>query len=248
MNVLNIAARELRATLNTSIGWLVMAAFLVISGIFWATMVSYYAFESTQGGGMYGPSWDTTDQLLAPFFGNTTVVLLMLTPALTMRVFSEELKQRTLELLLTSPVSTLEIVLGKYLGAFGFVAIMLLGTAYVPISLELMSDPDPGAIAGGYLSLLLLAGAILAMGLLMSAWTSNQIVAVVTTFAAALGMWILSWVSQDPNSVFATISFSSHLTDLTRGMMKVSDLVYFAAFIGFFLFATHQRVDSFRWR
>jgi ABC-2 type transport system permease protein len=249
MSVLVIAGRELRAIFNTTIGWLVLAGFLLLTGIFWASMLSYYTLEVTNSVSNPYASYQMNfnDYLFAPFFGNTAVVLMMVCPALSMRLFSEELKQRTLELLLTSPVSTLEIVLGKFLGALGFVAIMLFGTAIGPLMLNLWASPDLGVLLGGYLGLLLVAGAILSMGALFSAMTDNQIVALVLTFASAMGLWVISWVSQDQDSIFVQLALVTHVQDFMSGLVYISHLVYFIAFIGFFLFATWQRVESYRW-
>ncbi len=249
MNVFTIAGRELRSIFNTTIGWLVLAGFLLVAGFLWSSMVSYYVMQSTDVvANPYAASqMSFTDYLLAPFFGNVAVVLLMLCPAISMRLFSEELKQRTLELLLTSPLSTLEIVLGKFLGAMAFVVVMLVGTFTVPVTLLFWGEPDVGALVGGYLGVLLVSGAVISMGMLFSAFTSNQIVALVWAFSAALVLWVLSWVSQEPGSIFERLALVSHVEDLLRGLVNLSDLVYFAAFIGFFLFATWQRVESYRW-
>lgn len=249
MTLFAIAGRELRSIFNTAVGWLVLAGFLAMTGVFWSSMVSFYVMQSADllANPHAAVQMSLTDHLLAPFFGNLAVVLLMVTPALSMRLFSEEMKQRTLELLLTAPVSTWEIVGGKFLGAMGFVGAMLLGTLTAPLTLWIWGTPDLGALAGGYLSLVLLSAAVMSMGLLFSALTQNQIVAVVLTFSAALAIWILSWVSEDPTSLVAQLSMANHLQDLATGALRVSDLAYFAGFIGFFLFATQQRVESTRW-
>lgn len=250
MNVFWIARRELSALFSTAMGWLVLTGFLLITGVFWIFGVDDYAMAVA--GSVYNPydmmGLSITNNLLLPFFGNCTVIVLMVTPALSMRLFSEDLRSHTLELLLTSPLSTLEIVLGKYLGAVGFLAVMLACTAYVPISLSLMAEADPGVLFGGYLALLLLGSAILAMGLCFSAYTSNQVVALVATFSLALTLYVLSFSDTDPESVMNKLSISSHVVDLIRGAIRTSDLAYFVGFIGFFLFATHQRLESFRWR
>ncbi len=249
MNVIHIAVRELRATFNTTLGWLVLAGFLFISGFFWASSVSVYVISASDlvANPYAAQTMTLTDHLMAPFFGNTSVVLLMMTPALSMRLFSEELKQRTLELLLTSPVSTFEIVLGKFLGAFGFVFIMLACTGYGPAMLYYWGTPDTGAGLCGYLALLLTCSSILSMGMFFSAMTDNQVVALVWTFSSALALWILHWAGDGPDSFWGQLCMYSHVKDLWVGVVNVSDLVYFAAFIGFFLFATHQRVESHRW-
>lgn len=246
MSVLTIAGRELRAIFNTTIGWLVLAGFLLLTGLFWAMMVTIYSVDSLTNPA-YAAQMNFTDYIFVPFFGNTTVVLMMVIPAISMRLFSEEVKQRTLELLLTSPVRTIDIVLGKFLGGLAFVAILLAGTAVGPLMLTFWGQPDLGAIAAGYLGMLLLSGAVLSMGLLFSAMTDNQIVALVWTFAASLGLWVISWTSDSPDSVPQHLALVTHIQDMMSGLVHVSHLTYFAAFIGFFLFATWQRVESYRW-
>jgi ABC-2 type transport system permease protein len=249
MSALTIAGREVRALFATPIGWLVLCGWLLLSGLFWVSMVEGYVLQSRDlVYNPYGASQLTlTDHLLGPFFGNCAVVLLMLTPALSMRLVSEEIKQRTLELVLTSPVSTWEIVIGKYLGAMCAVLILLLGTAHAPIMLAQWGDPDPGALIGGYAGLLLMSAATVAIGLFASALTANQVVALVLSFAASLSMLALSWLAEDPDGALAQVSLVSHLADLFRGAVRLSDIAYFVALTGLALFATHQRLESFRW-
>lgn len=250
MKVIWIAHRELRSIFNTAVGWLVLTAFLLITGVFWVIMVDTYVTQSNDL--VHNPymaqQMNLTDFLLLPFFGNCTIIILMVTPALSMRLFAEEFKQHTMELLFTSPVSTLEIVLGKFLGAVGYLAVLLLCTVHYPISLWMYGEPEPGVLLGGYTGLLLLGSSIVAMGMLFSSFTSNQIVASVLTFGAALTLYILAFNEMDPDSLLNQLSLSSHVVDLLRGALRLSDLTYFAGFIAFFLFATHQRLESFRWR
>lgn len=250
MSVFWIARRELSALFSTAIGWLVLTGFLLITGVFWTFGVDDYVMAVS--GSIYNPyeagGLTVTNNLLMPFFGNCTVIVLMVCPALSMRLFSEEIRGHTLELLLTSPVSTTEIVLGKFFGAVGFLTLLLLGTFHVPITLAVVGSPDLGALAGGYLALLLLGSAILAMGMCFSAYTSSQVVALSTTFCMALVLYVVSFSESDPTAFLNRISLSAHVVDLIRGAVRLSDLVYFAGFTGFFLFATHQRLESFRWR
>lgn len=249
MSTFTIAWREVRALFATPIGWLVLCGWLLLSGLFWVSMVEGYVLQSRDlVYNPYGASQLTiTDHLLGPFFGNCAVVLLMLTPALSMRLVSEEVKQRTLELLLTSPVSTWEIVIGKYLGAMFAILILLIGTVHAPIMLAQWADPDPGALAGGYAGLVLLSAATVAIGLLASAVSANQIVALVLSFAASLSMLALSWLAEDPDGALAQVSLVTHLADLFRGAVRLSDVTYFVALTALALFATHQRLESFRW-
>ncbi|MBW1877886.1 MAG: ABC transporter permease subunit [Deltaproteobacteria bacterium] len=248
MNTLVIAGRELRSIFDSTVGWLVLAGFLFVTGIFWAAYVSIYAINSTEA--LANPyatyQMSFADYLFMPFFLNTSIVLMMLCPAVSMRLFSEEIKEHTIELLLTSPVGTLDIVLGKFLGALGFVGVMLLATSAGPLMLWLWASPNLGEIAGGYLALFLVAAAMLSMGMFFSSMTSNQIVAVVWTFAASLALFAMAW-NQDTDSVLYRYALESNYSDLLSGLVYVSHLVYFLAFVGFFVFATWQRVESFRW-
>lgn len=247
MLAFTIAARELRSYFHTTIGWLVLAGFLFITGVMWSAMLWDYVVQSaTISANPYmGAQLNVIDWLLVPYFGNVAVVLIFLCPALSMRLFADELKSRSIELLLTSPVSSVDIVIGKFLGALGFVAVMLLGTAYVPFTLGYWGAPDWGTVASGYLSLLALAGAMLALGMLFSAFTPNAVVALVLGFSFALASFVLLWF---PWEVARDLSVAAHMESFTRGAIKLSDATYYVVFIGFFLFATHQRVEGYRWR
>jgi ABC-2 type transport system permease protein len=243
-----------RASFTTPVGWLCLCAFLVLTGFFFASMVGFYNMQSTEMSfdPYGGVTLNLDEYLVAPFFGNMGVVLLFVCPALTMRSFSEDRKTRAFELLLTSPVSTAEIVLGKYLGVMGFVSIMLACTAHFPLILGWLGEPDLGVLACSYLSVLLLTGSFVAVGLLTSAFTENQVVALVLGFALLLLFWVISWADASTGSrAGAALSYASmltHMGQLGKGLVHTRDLVYYATFIGFFLFATHQRVEAYRWR
>jgi len=249
MNVLHIAWRELRAIFHTSVGWLVLAGWLFVTGVFWVFMVQSYVLQSQDV--VFNPyaaaQLTVEDYLIEPFFGNCTIVLLMLLPGVSMRLFAEEYRQHTFELLLSSPVSTAEIVLGKYLGALGYVVVLLLATVHYPLALLQWTTPEAGVLAGGYLGLLLMSSALLAMGMLFSSLTSNQIVAMVLAFAASLTLFVLDWGAATPDDWSAKVALMPHLTDMLQGALKVSDITYFVCFALFFLFATHQRLESHRW-
>ena len=250
MKVLVIARREFQAIFHTAMGWLVVCGYLMITGLFWVAMVGNYVSQSNDlVHNPYGATYMTlTDYLVLPFFGNCTVIFIMIAPALSMRVFAEEYKQKTIELLFTSPISTAEIVLGKFVGLLAFVLVLLLATAHYPAMLFWVGNPEIGVWIGGYAALFCLAASLLSVGMLFSDMTSNQIVALVLTFATSLGLYVLSWVGSDPDSLLFQLSISSHLIDLMQGELRLSDMVYFIGFIGFFLVATHQRVESHRWQ
>ncbi len=254
MNVLAIARRELAAYFATPVGWIALCAFLIITGFFFASMIGFYNLQSAQMSfDPYGTGDMNVDEyLVAPFFANTGVILLFLCPALTMRLFAEDRRSRSLELLLTSPVSTLEIVLGKYLGAMAFCSVMLLATGHYTALLLWLGSPDVGVLVSSYVSVLLLCGSFVAVGMLTSAFTESQVVALVIGFGLLLMFWVLSWAdastSTGAGEWLAYASMLTHLEQLAKGLVHSRDLVYYLSFIAFFLFATHQRVDAYRWR
>jgi len=251
-NTIAIARRELRHYFSTPTGWLALCAFLVITGFFFVLELRWYTMESMDAA--YSPYREPMDlgaHLIAPFFGEVSLILLMICPALSMRLFAEDRKQRSFELLLTSPVSTTEIVLGKYLGGMAFAGILVLSTLHYALLLFWVADPDPGLMASAYLSVLLLVGAFMAVGLLTSAMTESQVVALVLALVALLMFWVLAAVGMIGTgpvaTAFAEASLFSHAEPLGRGVLRLRDLVYYATFIGVFLFATHQRVEGMRW-
>ena len=250
MTVWVIAAREVRSMLTTVVGWLVIGGFLLLAGVFWLSIVNNYVrLGQDLVFNPYAASQLTfADYLVAPWFENCLLVALFLAPAVTMRSFSAEYANRTFELLLTSPISTGQIVLGKYLGAMGFCTVMIGFTLYVPVWMSFYASPDPGLFIGGYLSLLLTLSILTAGGLLVSSYTRSQVVAFVLTFAAGLGVYIVSWLAQDPDSFLAHFSLASHVQDVIRGVIRLSDIVWFAGVTTTLLFATQQRLDGFRWR
>lgn len=249
MAILHIAWRELRALFSTAIGWMVLCGFLSITGVLWFIWLAEYADQQAKMAfNPYGgASLSVTEALLIPWFGNCALILIFMAPALSMRMFAEEYKQRTMELLFTSPISTLEIVLGKYLGTVCFAVVMLLCTAHVPATLYYWGQPEFGAVAGSYLATFLLASLIIAMGMFCSSMTTNQVVALSMSFAASLVLWVAAFAGSDPDALLSHIGLTTHLQEMYGGSVRLSDLVYFGTGILVFIFATHQRLESHRW-
>lgn len=246
MAVLTIASRELRALFNSTIGWLVLTAFLLLNGLFFLLWLDYFASASSQfSGGAYGDvQLYLSEQLFAPFYGNVVTILLLLCPAVSMRMYAEERSKRTLELLMTSPLSTAEIVLGKFLGAMAFIAIWLVGLSYAPILMWFWSTPDPGTLFTAHVALLLVAATSVSIGALFSALTDNQITALVPSVCLGLALYVMgAW----GDGVLEEWSILYHIDDMLLGGLRLSDFAYFVGVIGVFLFATHQKVESFRW-
>lgn len=252
--ILAIARRELDQYFATPMGWLFLCGFVFVTGGYFTAVTSWYgkqaleaAFNPYGGGGV-----DIHDTIMPELFGFMTTILLFLIPAVSMRLFAEDKRQRSFELLLSSPITSTQIVLGKYLGALGFVAVLLASTLHYVVVLDWLSTPDFGVVLANYLSLLLVSAAFLAVGMFMSSFTENQIVALGLGFGFLLLLWVLSILSVLSEASWATalsyLSFLSHNEKISKGELHVEDVVFFASFIGFFLFATHQRVEAYRWQ
>ena len=251
--ILAIARRELDAYFATPVGWLCLCGFVAVTGFFFALMVAGYAYQSTQMAmNPYAEGFNINEYLLPDFFGNTSVILLLLCPALSMRLFAEDRKTRAYELLLSSPLSSTEIVLGKFLGSLGFLAVMMASTLHYVAILYWLGSPDAGMLLSSYGALFLMSAAFMAVGMFASSFTTNQVVALVLSFGAVLGLWVLAWMDSFADQSFVKvityISMLSHQNDLSKGLLHLKDLVYFGTFIGFFLFATQQRVEAYRWQ
>lgn len=251
MMILTIAKREVRSMFATSMGWMVLCGFLFLIGVWWIDYLRWYSQASTDiiENPYATDQADLSSWLLAPFFQQgMSFILAMMCPAIAMRLFSDELKSKSIELLFTSPISTLEIVIGKYLGALGFVAIMLAGTATVPVSLYFFAKPDWGVVAGGYLAAFLTCATTIAIGMLYSASTQNAIVALILGFSTSMSLWLLPYMSQDPEAILKKVCMVDHLESFSNGTIALADATWFATVIGFFVFATWQRVEGHRWR
>ena len=189
---------------------------------------------------------------LSSFFQGATIVLVLLAPVLTMRLMAEEQKLGTIELLLTSPVRDWEVVVGKYLASMVFLLGTLVLTLYYTVLLVVYADPDPGPIYAGYLGLVLYGAAALAVGLLTSTLTSNQIVAAAVAMGILLVLYFAEAASGSlgttASNIIGQVGIKSHFDDFERGVIDTRHVVYFVCFIAFFLFLTIRALEIRRWR
>ncbi len=214
-----MAAKELREYFATPIAYVVMAVFWAMSGYFFSFNLFFV---------------NTVHMVTA--FHNMSVLLLLLMPLLTMRIFAEENKVGTIELLMTLPLSDAAIVFGKFLAAFIVLALMLAGTATAVVPLVLFGEPDIGPILGGYAGILLLGTAFLAIGILVSSLTRNQIVAATFTWAVLTLFWFADYAAALEaaprlTEILRHLSFSLHYVDLIRGVLQSSSVVYFVGIV-----------------
>ena len=169
-----------------------------------------------------------------------------------MRTYAEEKRSGTIELLLTSPVTDLQIILGKFLGTLALYATMLGVTVLYVALLFWFGDPEWKPVVIGYLGLLLLGGVFLSVGLFISSLTKNQIVAAVVTFVTFLMLWVIDWMASDATGRTATVlrylSITGHFDDFSKGVIDTKHVVYYLSFITFGLFLTAKSVDTERWR
>jgi len=200
-----------------------------------------------------GPqSMNVNQQLIRPLLQNVTILDLFLLPMVTMRTYAEEKRSGTIELLLTSPVSDFEIIMGKFLGAMALYTVMLAVTLLHIGLLFWYGRPEWKPIVTAYLGLWLLGGCFVSLGLLISSMTKNQIVAGMVTFAIFLMFWVITWVGSfsgpTVDKLTQYLSIIDHLDDFNKGVLDTSHLIYYLSFITFGLFLTAKSVDTERWR
>jgi len=231
----SIFKKEVKSYFVSPIAYVLMAIYLGLSGYFFV-LITF-----------------TTEQASLYFtLGNMGVTLLFLTPVLTMRLFSEERRQGTIELLFTSPLRVTEIVVGKYLGVLLLYVFILLISGEFALFLKLFGNPENGPLITGYLGLFLMGASFLAIGLFSSTLTDNQIVAAVVTFFLLLFFWIAGWAGDMTSGVwsnfFNNLSVFNHFETFRKGVIDSTDLLYYVAMIFLFLFFSVKIVDSYRWR
>ena len=237
-----IARGELRRIFLSPLAWAVLAVVQLILGYVFIKLLDDYARNAELGDQFTG----VADYMGGGLYGFAIIVLLLVMPLMTMRLFSEERKSGSLTLLLSSPASLTEIVLGKFLGLTGFILALLALLAAMPLSLLPGTDLDLGRIAAGLLGLLLLMLAFGAAGLFASSLTREPTIAAVTGFALLLMIWLMQIQAYSEGPLAATFGYLSligHFDNLRRGIFDTSDVVYYILFIALFLWLTVQRLD-----
>jgi ABC-2 type transport system permease protein len=256
-NVLTIAGRELRSIFASPIAYVVMTGFLLLGGWFFFNLLARFnllvtMYSSFQGGAEAMERLNVNEFVLAPLFHNLSVVLVILVPMITMRGFAEEKRAGTYELLLTSPVSTGEIVLGKFVGMVAFISVMVALTSIYGVILWIYGNPEMGIMLSGYAGLLLLAITFVTIGLFASSLTENQIIAAVTGLVMLLLLFVIAWPADSAGEtlggVLRYVSVTEHFSGLIKGVVDTKSLVYFATMIVGWLFLTQRSVESIRWR
>ena len=256
-NVFTIAGREIRSYFVSPIAYVVLTGFLLLGGWFFFNLLARFnllvsMYSSFQGGAEAMQRLNVNEFVLAPLFHNLSVVLVILIPMITMRGFAEEKRSGTYELLLTSPVATWEIVLGKFVGMVAFICVMVALTSIYGLILWIYGNPEVGIMIAGYLGLLLLAITFVTIGLFASSLTENQIIAAVTGLVMLLLLFVIAWPADSAGKtvgdVLRYVSVTEHFAGLVKGVIDSKSLIYFVTMIAGWLFLTQRSVESIRWR
>jgi ABC-2 type transport system permease protein len=228
-----IFKRELGNYFNSPIAYIFITVFLGLSG--WLFFKTFFVVGEAS---------------LRMFFGILPWIFLFFIPAITMRLWAEEKKSGTMELLMTLPVTDTEAVLGKYLASLVFLVLSLVLSFIIPIFVALLGDPDPGQVVGGYVGAVLMGGAFLAIGLFISSLTENQIVAFIVSAVVIFGLFILGedfvlfGIPDRLVPVFSFIGLGGHYDSISRGVIDSRDVVYYVSVIVFFLYLNVKSIEN----
>lgn len=254
MKVWPIFKKELRLYFTSPVAYAVGTIFLLIAGYFFYSIFAFFTMASMQS--MMNPAMarelNVTDSVLRPLFANLSVILLLIMPLLTMRLIAEERRAGTIELLLTYPIRDGAVLAGKYLAALALYAMMIGFTLAYPAMVAYFARLEWGPLLTGYLGLLLMGAAFLAVGLFASSVTENQIVAAVITFGVLLMFWVIGWSADYAGGgfgrVLAHLSILEHNESFARGVLDTKDVIYYLNFTALALFLTLRMLEARRWK
>lgn len=236
-NVLAILRKELRTYFTSPIAYVVIAAYLFVNSFFFALLLQQPA--------------GSVEASLNVIFANIPVILLLIAPALTMRLLSEEQRSGTVEVLLTAPVRDWEVVLGKYLASVVLFLVPIALTLVFPVILNRYGSPDIGPIIGGYVGLILFGATFLAVGLFASSLTQNQVIAAVVAVALLLALWFINSFAGSTrppvSDVLNYLSIFGHYSDFGLGVIDTQDVIYYLSVIAVALFLTTRSLETRRW-
>jgi len=251
-----IVKKELRSYFYSPLAYVILGVFLFIMGIIFAKFVDIYQrYNAMQ---RFGQSQGITlDKLATYLYQNMAFILCFVTPFLTMRLFAEEKRQQTLELLFTAPIRGFELVLGKFLASYALMLVMVVISFVYVLFMILWGNPEMAIIGTTYLGLLLALACYIALGGLISAISGSQAVAAVWTFIVLLLLWLMQSLGQGITTTWGPIQWGpvltyisplGHFNSFAEGLIHLKDVIYFVTFTAFTLFLTHRVVESNRWR
>ena len=241
-----VMRKEWKTYLITPAAYVVVALFAFVSAFFFYNMLAVFVMQSLNGG-FGGGNLNVNVQVLQPLMFDIGITLLFLLPMVTMRQYAEKANSGTMELLKTAPIRRMDVILGKFFAALGLLIVLLIITGFYVGVVAHYGAPDLRAAAISLLDLLLLGGAFLAIGLLISSFTKSQVVAGVITFVLFLVLWIADWPvaysSGTAAHVIAYLSVTSHLQNFTQGILDLKDVIFYLSLIVAGLFLTARRME-----
>jgi len=255
-NIMAIAGKELRAYFHSPIAYLVLAIYSILCGFFFYSITATFVIESfrMEMGGSGMPPINLNEMIIRQLFQGilTVIMALFLLPVVTMRLYPEEKRSGTMELLLTSPLTDLEIIVGKFLGAMTLYMVIVLLTFLDIGLLFLYGNPEPKPLIANAIGYILFGGALLSLGMWVSSFTKNQIIAAVVAAALFLILYVLDWVSAFSSTTFGKVAsylaLPTHFENFTKGVIDSSDLIYFLSVIVIGIFLTARSVEAMKGR
>ena len=244
--ILTIASREFKSLFLSPLAWTVLAVLQAILAYTFLTQVETFTLLQPKLATIDGAP-GLTDIVVTPLYGNAGIILLLVTPLLTMRLICEERRNKTLSLLLSAPISTIDIILGKYFGLLGLLLLIVLLITLMPLSLLSGGELDAGKLIANLLALLLLVTAFTATGLFMSTIAGHPTVAAMGTFGILLLLWILDWTSgmqEQRSELFEYLSILRHFQNIQSGLISSVDISYFLLFTASFILLSIRSLDN----
>ena len=252
-NIGAIVRKEWQHYFGSPIAYAALFTWNMLFSVFFMFALNYFLEASMDPGGR-GPKPNINEWIFRPTLMNMAIVALFVAPMLTMRLFAEEQRQGTWELLATSPISDWQIVLGKFFGAVSIYVLMIATSLLNFAAVFIYADPRPEwkPVLTGALALLLMGSCFIALGGFLSTLTRNQIVAGILSFCLFLAIWTLGWLDNPtasaPMRALGYLGVTNHMEDMVKGVIDTKDVIFYLSFIGFGLFLTQQSVESRRWR
>jgi len=247
MMVLTLARRELRSLFLSPLAWAILATVqFILSYLFMSQLQEFLLIQSKLASIENAPG--VTELVIVPLYGSAAFIMMLVTPLLTMRLISEERRNRSLALLISAPISMTEIIIGKYLGMLGFAAIMIFMMTLMPLSLYIGGSIDAGLLFTIVLGISLLIASFMALGLYMSSLTAQPTIAAMSTFGMLIMLWIIDWAGGKADAtasgLLEYLSMLRHFEAFSKGIFSSSDFIYYILFISLFLVLSIRRLDG----
>jgi len=244
--IFTIASRELKTLFLSPLAWSILAVLqLILAYLFLTQIETFTSFQAQLATINNAPGM--TEIIVQPLFGNASIILLLVTPLLTMRLVCEERRNKTLALLLSAPISGAEIILGKFLGILAMLAVVVMLVSLMPLSLLIGGELDLGKFACNIFALLLLVSAFASLGLYMSCIASHPTIAAICSFGLLLLLWVLDWtvgLKSQGSDILQYLSILKHFQSIQTGLLNTVDICYFLLFISTFLILSIRRLES----